>query len=96
MQHHAVPPIPIQTIITSSMTPRNTGGIYAQVHTPAIGVETQSPIPHDTTLTTLWKLLLLLLSCLFEETTLNIPDQEAKRIENHVLTMLRLGKSNVM
>lgn len=68
-----------------------------QVHTPANGVEIHPPpIPLDTTLTTLWKLLLLLLSCLFEETILNIPDQEAKRIENHVLTTLRLGKSNVM
>lgn len=67
-----------------------------QVHTPANGVEIHPPMPLDTTLTTLWKLLLLLLSCLFEETILNIPDQEAKRIENHVLTTLRLGKSNVM
>lgn len=33
--------------------------VCTHVHTPATGVETQPPIPHDTTLTTLWKLLLL-------------------------------------
>lgn len=59
MQHHAIPPTPIQTITTSSMTPRNTGSMCAPVHTSAIGVELHPPIPHDTTLTTLWKLLLL-------------------------------------
>lgn len=49
-----------------------------QVHTPETGVETHPQYPQDTTLTTLWKPLLLFLSCLFEETILNIPDQEAK------------------
>lgn len=34
------------------MTPTKTSGTCVQVHTPAVGVETQPPIPHDTTLTT--------------------------------------------
>ena len=78
------------------MTPTKTSGKCVHVHTPAVGVRTHPQYPMTLHLQHFWKLLLLLLSCLFEETILTIPDQEAKRIENHVLTMLRLGKSNVM
>lgn len=97
MQHHAINPIPIQTIITSSMTPRNTGGMCADTSIPPRLESKHNPqYPMTLHLQHFGSYCCFFLSCLFEETVLNIPDREAKRIENHVLTTLRLGKSNVM
>lgn len=68
MQHHAIPHPPNNYHITN-----DTNGRRRHVHTSPCAHDwshNSPPIPHDTTLTTLWKLLLLLLSCLFEDTLL--------------------------